>query len=90
MKYGSHFKANIEFRSPVNRTLFVKGFPKRIKSSHLSEVFSCFGDVTRAEIPVNRRTGLPLEFGFVEFKNCGDAERAMECMNEVRGWLLVK
>jgi len=47
------------------------------------EIFGVFGEVKRAEIVLDRRTGFPLDFGFVEFTRHIDAGLAMDCMHEV-------
>ena len=73
-------------RSPeINKTLFVKHLSKNLKNEHLEAIFGVFGEIKKAEIVLDRRTGHPHDFGFVEFARRIDADVAIECMHEVRG-----
>ena len=75
----------------MNKTLYVKHLTRNIKEDHLREIFSAFGEIKKVEIVLEKRTQLPLDYGFVEFSRHVDANLAMECMHEVGEpptWLL--
>ena len=47
----------------------------------LLELFHTFGPVTRVYVAVDQKTGLSRGFGFVNFVNREDAERAINKLN---------
>jgi len=67
--------------------LFVGNLEWGIDSEKLKELFSEHGNVTDANVISNKFTGRSKGFGFVEFENEEDANKAMEAMNgkEVEG-----
>lgn len=61
--------------------LYVGNLSFSTSEDRLREVFSAFGEVTSASLVVDRETGRPRGFGFVEFKNDEEAKAAIAGMN---------
>lgn len=65
--------------------LYVGNLPFRVTEDELRDLYSPFGKVVYAMISTDRETGRPRGFGFVEFANREDGERAIR---ETNGALL--
>ena len=61
--------------------LYVGNLSFNTSESQLREMFSAFGDVTSAALVMDRDTGRPRGFGFVEFSNDEHAKAAINGMN---------
>jgi RNA recognition motif-containing protein len=61
--------------------LYVGNLSFSTSEDRLREVFSAFGEVTSASLVMDRETGRPRGFGFVEFKNDEEAKAAIAGMN---------
>ncbi len=61
--------------------LYVGNLPFSCTESELLEMFSEHGEVTSATLVMDRETGRPRGFGFVEFADDGNARNAMEALN---------
>lgn len=59
-------------------SLFVGNLDNRVYRELLTEVFSLAGEVVQCHIVFDKNTGESSGFGFVEFKDNGDAQSAME------------
>jgi len=53
----------------------------------MEEIFSTFGKLTRVELEINPTSQISECFGYVEFENRKDAERAVEEMDGVKSHL---
>lgn len=62
--------------------LYVGNLSFNTSEAQLREMFSAHGDVTSAALVMDRETGRPRGFGFVEFAN---AEQAKAAINELNG-----
>ncbi|WCJ19675.1 Eukaryotic translation initiation factor 3 subunit G [Euphorbia peplus] len=51
------------------------------READLEELFSTFGPVSRKYVAIDQQTGISRGFGFVNFANKGDAERAINKLN---------
>lgn len=61
--------------------LYVGNLSFNTSESQLREAFSAFGEVTSASLVMDRDTGRPRGFGFVEFSNDEHARAAINAMN---------
>lgn len=61
--------------------LFVGSLPWATTSQDLNDLFSQFGAVTSATVLTDRDTGRSRGFGFVEFDNREDAEKAISALD---------
>lgn len=53
-----------------------------VSKSDLEALFSPYGAVRSADIVMDRDTGQSKGFGFVEMENAGDAQKAIQGLNE--------
>lgn len=63
------------------KKLFVGNLPYSTNDQGLNDMFSEFGTVGSANIITDKFTGRSRGFGFVEFEDDGEAEKAIEAMN---------
>jgi len=61
--------------------LYVGNLPYSTDEQRLREVFEEHGEVTSAAIVMDRETGRPRGFGFVEFANDEDGRKAIDALN---------
>ena len=61
--------------------LYVGNLPFSCTEQELHEMFAEFGNVTSAALVMDRDTGRPRGFGFVEFANDDEARAAIEALN---------
>ncbi|MBL8745689.1 MAG: RNA-binding protein [Phycisphaerae bacterium] len=61
--------------------LYVGNLSFKTSEQQLREAFEAFGSVTSASLVMDRETGRPRGFGFVEFANDEEARAAIEGMN---------
>ena len=66
----------------VSNTLFVWNLPWSLRGKDLSEIFSQYGEVVFSRVILDRETRKSKWYGFVEFANTEDAEKAKEEMHE--------
>lgn len=62
--------------------LFVGNLSYDVKSEDLTDLFSPFGNVLGAYVITDRASGRSKGFGFVEFENDADAQKAIADMHE--------
>jgi len=60
--------------------LFVSGVPKRTTEAHLRSKFNVFGVVN--EVKIIKKEDRAFTFAFIRFHNLGDAEKAIEELND--------
>ncbi len=65
----------------VNMKLYVGNLSWNIDDSKLNELFSEFGKVVSANVITDRYSGRSRGFGFVEFADDSEAQKAIESMN---------
>lgn len=65
----------------ISKKLFVGSLPWGVDDAQLREAFSKFGEVTQATVLKDRQTGRSRGFGFVEFANDADGDKAIQEMN---------
>lgn len=63
------------------KKLFVGNLPYSATDQDLHEAFSAFGQVSSANVVLDRETGRSRGFGFVEMPDDAEADRAIEEMN---------
>ncbi len=63
------------------KKLYVGNIAYSMDNDSLKEMFSPFGEVTSAQIIMDRDSGRSKGFGFVEFSNTKEAQAAIDKMN---------
>jgi len=63
----------------MSKRLYVGNLPYSISDSELQELFSNHGEVTEVHLVMDRESGRPRGFGFVEMASGGD--EAIEALN---------
>lgn len=61
--------------------LYVGNLSFKTSEAQLRDLFSAHGDVTSAQLVMDRDTGRPRGFGFVEFANADHANAAINALN---------
>lgn len=61
--------------------IYVGGFPYKTTKKELAELFASCGAVLSAKIILDRETGRPKGFGFVEMSTDAEAKNAVEKLN---------
>ena len=61
--------------------LYVGNLSFNTSESQLRDLFAAHGEVTSAALVMDRETGRPRGFGFVEFANDDEARAAIEALN---------
>lgn len=71
--------------------LYVGNLPFSLTDDELRSMFEQFGSITSARLVIDRETGRPRGFGFVEFASSADGQKAIDQMNgqDCRGRPLV-
>lgn len=62
--------------------LYVGNLPWSVDDQQLGELFSQAGEVTSARVIIDRARNRSKGFGFVEFANDADAQKAIEMFHE--------
>ena len=60
--------------------LYVGNLSFNTTESQLRDLFAAYGEVTSASLVMDRDTGRPRGFGFVEFADAGHAQAAMTAL----------
>ncbi len=68
-------------RGNVVKNLFVGNLGSEVTHEELRRLFEAYGEVVQVHIIVDRDTGLPRGFAFVEMTNDAEAERAIRGLN---------
>jgi len=61
--------------------IYVGNLPYSTDDDGLKEMFAAFGDVSSAQVIMDRETGRSRGFGFVEMPSESEAEAAIEALN---------
>ncbi|KAM3724706.1 RNA-binding protein [Dirofilaria immitis] len=68
--------------TPPPRRLCVRNLSRNVTKEHLSEIFSVYGTLKTCELPMDRQhTHLGRGYGYVEFEQPEDAEKALKHMD---------
>ncbi|MCU7917761.1 MAG: RNA-binding protein [Candidatus Thiodiazotropha sp. (ex Dulcina madagascariensis)] len=62
--------------------IYVGNLPWSVKDDELRQMFAEFGDVSNANVIMDKFSGRSRGFGFVEMPDSGDAETAIKSLNE--------
>lgn len=62
--------------------IYVGNLPYDIGEDELRDVFSQFGEVSKVNIIMDKFSGQPKGFGFVEMPNDSEADEAIKALNE--------
>lgn len=63
------------------KRLFVGNLPWTATTEELKEMFTKFGNVVDVKVLMDKYTGKSKGFGFIEFENDADADKAIETLN---------
>ena len=63
------------------KNLFVGNLGSEVTPEELRRLFEAYGEVAQVHIIVDRDTGLPRGFAFVEMTNDAEAEKAIKALN---------
>jgi len=64
------------------KKLYVGGLPYSTTNEELKDVFSKAGEVSSANVIIDKMSGRSRGFGFVEMTNDADADKAIEMFND--------
>jgi cold-inducible RNA-binding protein len=64
------------------KRLYVGNLPWSVNDQKLQEIFSAHGSVVSAKVISDKYTQRSKGFGFVEFENDDDADKAIKALNE--------
>jgi len=65
----------------MGRKLYVGGLPYSVTEGQLQEIFAAHGTIESAKVIMDKFTGRPRGFGFVEMSSGGEAQRAIQALN---------
>ena len=71
----------VDDTSNAKTNLIVNYLPKSMSDEYFRVLFAKYGDIRSARIIRNKTTGYSYGFGFVDYFNTEDAERAIESLN---------
>ncbi len=66
----------------MSKKLYVGGLPYAIDDAQLKDLFTPYGEVASAKVIADKFTGQSKGFGFVEFVNAEDADKAVEGLHD--------
>jgi cold-inducible RNA-binding protein len=66
----------------VGCKLYCGNLSYNFSKADLEELFAPFGDVRSADVIMDRDTGRSKGFGFVEMADSGDAQKAIQALND--------
>jgi RNA recognition motif-containing protein len=66
----------------VGKKIYCGNLSYNVSKSDLEALFTPFGAVRSAEVVMDRDTGQSKGFGFVEMDNDGDAQKAIQGLND--------
>ena len=66
----------------MSKRIYVGNLPWSVDKAGFEELFSPFGEIEEALVISDKYTGRSRGFGFVTYKNDGDADKAIGEMNE--------
>ena len=69
----------------MGNRLYVGNLSYNVTNSNLEEMFAPFGQVSSAQVVMDRETGRSKGFGFVEMQDSNAARAAMDGLNEHDG-----
>jgi RNA recognition motif-containing protein len=61
--------------------IYVGQLPDNISESELRELFSPFGEIASINLVMDRYSGRPKDFGFVEMPDNSEADKAIKALN---------
>jgi len=65
----------------MSSKLYVGGLPYSVTEGQLQEIFAAHGTVESARVILDKFTGQPRGFGFVEMSSGGEAQKAIDSLN---------
>lgn len=88
---GSGSEKYSGFRIRIVKKIYVGNLPYSVNDAEIRKMFESHGEVASASVVLDRDTGRPRGFGFVEMSNNDEADAAINAMNgqEMGGRALV-
>jgi RNA recognition motif-containing protein len=80
--FASPISHPVDFRNFATKRIFVGNIPYAMGEEKLHEAFSVYGNIHSLHIPLDRETGRPRGFAFVEMDE-SDATKAINGLNGV-------
>ena len=68
-----------------SRRLLIRNLPVHSSNQYLHELFSNYGEVVEAFVPMDPLTRRARGFGFVEFRSIGEAQAVKDTVVDVEG-----
>ena len=68
----------------MTNKIYVGGLPYSTTEGQLQEIFAAHGSVESARVITDKFTGRSKGFGFVEMSSGGEAQKAIEALNETQ------
>ena len=65
----------------MSKKLFVGGLPWAVTDGEMNDAFAPYGAIISAKVITDKMTGRSKGFGFVEFENDADADKATAALN---------
>lgn len=65
----------------MSKKLFIGNIPFKAKEEELKDLFAQYGEVTAVNFIVDKGTGRPKGFGFVEMASDDGADKAVQALN---------
>ena len=62
--------------------IYVGQLPSNISESELRELFSEFGEIASVNLVMDRYSGRPKDFGFIEMPDNSEADKAIKALNK--------
>ncbi len=82
LRWGYQPFGHVTALGPTVINIYVGNLPFSTTDTDLEDMFSQFGQISRAAIITDRETGRSRGFGFVEMENDEEGRKAIEAMNE--------
>lgn len=68
----------------MSNKLYVGGLPYSVTNDRLQEIFSEYGSVETANVIADKFTGQSRGFGFVAMSSAGEAQNAIDSLNNTK------
>lgn len=82
LRWGYQLFGRVTALGPTVINIYVGNLPFSTTDTDLEDLFSQFGQISRAAIITDRETGRSRGFGFVEMENDEEGKKAIEELNE--------
>jgi RNA recognition motif-containing protein len=83
LRAGRLFRNNLSkyLKWRLNMRIYVGNLSYNVTEDELKQQFGVYGEVTSASIPIDRDSGRPKGFGFLDMPKQAEAEAAIQALN---------